>query len=291
MLERIKKDYSYMAIPMILIMGIVIAWPLVQTVLTSFTNSDLLGVTEPNFVGFKNFIDAFKNSGFINSLKVSGQFALVVVTSEVLLGTAAALLVNEPLKGSKIVRVFLILPWAIPTIVNAIMWRLIYNPEYGALNSLLYQLGIISKYESWLGNGSIALWAIMFADIWKNFSLVALIVLSSLQSMPESQMEAAKIDGANSPQRFFYITMPHIIPSLQVAMVLRIIEAVKVFDIIYVMTKGGPANKTRSGSIFVYQEAFTNSRIGSGSAFAIIMVAFIMILILAYMRILSRQKR
>lgn len=280
-----------MTIPMILIMGIVIAWPLIQTVLTSLTNADLLGVTEPNFVGFKNFIDAFKNRGFINSLKVSGQFALFVVTSEVLLGTAAALLVNEPLKGSKIVRIFLILPWAIPTIVNAIMWRLIYNPEYGALNSLLYQLGIIGKYESWLGNGSIALWAIMFADIWKNFSLVALIVLSSLQSMPESQMEAAKIDGANSPQRFFYITMPHIIPALQVAMVLRIIEAVKVFDIIYVMTKGGPANKTRAGSIFVFQEAFTNSRIGSGSAFAIIMVAFIMILILAYMRILSRQKR
>ncbi len=131
----------------------------------------------------------------------------------------------------------------------------------------------------------------MFADVWKNFSLVTMIVLASLQSLPEQQIEAAKIDGANGWQRFIYITMPYIIPSLQVAMVLRIIEAVKVFDIIYVMTKGGPANKTRSGSIFVYQEAFTNSRIGSGSAFAIIMVAFIMLLILVYMRALNRQKR
>ncbi len=291
MFYRFKKEYAYLTIPMILIMGMVIAWPLIQTFMMSFTDADLLGIKGSTFTGLKNFVGAFSNRGFVNALKVSGTFAVVVVSAEVLLGTAAALLVNEPLKGSRIVRVFLILPWAVPTIVNAIMWRLIYNPEYGALNSLLYQLGIISKYESWLGNGNIALWAIMFADVWKNFSLVSLIVVSSLQSLPDVQIEAAKIDGANAPQRFFFITMPHIIPAIQIALVLRIIEAVKVFDIIYVMTKGGPANKTRSGSIFVYQEAFTNSRIGAGSAYAIIMVAFIMILILAYMKILSRQKR
>jgi multiple sugar transport system permease protein len=130
----------------------------------------------------------------------------------------------------------------------------------------------------------------MFADVWKNFSLVALIALSALQSLSVSQVEAAKIDGTNAMQRFWYITLPHLVPSLQVALVLRIIEAVKVFDIIYIMTKGGPANKTRSGSIFVYQEAFTNSRMGSGAAFAVIMVSLIMILILFYMRILTKKK-
>ncbi len=284
-------NYFYMIIPMILIMGIIIGWPLVQTVIFSFTNSGLLDTEPASFVGLKNFISAFKNSGFLSSLKVSGLFALVVVTSEVIIGTAVALLLNEPLKGVRLVRAFLILPWAVPTVVNAIMWRLIYNPEYGALNSLLYQLGLIDKYVSWLGSADKALGSIMFADVWKNFSLVAMIVLASLQSLPEQQIEAAKIDGANGWQRFIYITMPYIIPSLQVAMVLRIIEAVKVFDIIYVMTKGGPANKTRSASIFVYQEAFTNSRIGSGSAFAIIVVAFIILLILVYMRALNRQKR
>jgi multiple sugar transport system permease protein len=284
-------NYFYMIIPMIIIMGIIIGWPLVQTIIFSFTDSGLLDVEPASFVRLKNFTGAFKNSGFLSSLKVSGLFALVVVTSEVIIGTAVALLLNEPLKGVKVVRAFLILPWAVPTVVNAIMWRLIYNPEYGALNSLLYQLGFIDKYVSWLGSADKALGSIMFADVWKNFSLVAMIVLASLQSIPEQQIEAAKIDGANGWQRFIYITMPYIIPSLQVAMVLRIIEAVKVFDIIYVMTKGGPANKTRSGSIFVYQEAFTNSRIGSGSAFAIIMVALIMLLILVYMRALNRQKR
>lgn len=130
----------------------------------------------------------------------------------------------------------------------------------------------------------------MFADLWKNFSLVSLIVLAALQTLSKDQIEAAVIDGTNAWQRFTAVTLPHIIPSIQVALVLRIIEAIKVFDIIYVMTKGGPANKTRSASIFIYQEAFTDSRLGSGAALAIIMVCLIMIFIFAYLRILLPKK-
>ena len=256
----------------------------------SFTDATMMGLNPISFVGLSNFQKAFSDSGFISALKISLIFAVSVVTIEMMLGTTVALLVNEPFKGRNILRALLILPWAIPTVVNAIMWRLIYNPEYGALNSLLTQMGLIDSYISWLGNPDKALVAIIFADVWKNFSLVALIALASLQSLSSAQMEAAKIDGANAIQRFGYITLPHIIPSLQVALVLRIIEAVKVFDIIYIMTKGGPANKTRSGSIFVYQEAFTNSRMGSGAAFAVIMVSLIVILILFYMRILMKKK-
>lgn len=275
---------------MVLIMGTVIGWPLVRTLALAFTDAQLMGIGPTSFVGLTNFKQAVTDAGFLTSLKISATFAIVVVTSEMVLGTAVALLVNEPFRGRNTLRALLILPWAIPTVVNAIMWRLIYNPEYGALNSLLTQLGLIDSYISWLGSADKALAAIMFADIWKNFSLVALIALASLQTLPSSQVEAAKIDGATAIQRFGYITLPHIIPSLQVALVLRIIEAVKVFDIIYIMTKGGPANKTRSGSIFVYQEAFTNSRMGSGAAFAVIMVALIMILILFYIRIINKKK-
>lgn len=276
---------------MILVMGAVIGWPLIQTFVLSFTDTQLMDVSAPSFVGFENFIKGLGNQGFLDALKVSGLFALVVVSSEMILGTGVALLLNEPFRGRNLVRALLILPWAVPTTVNAIMWRLIYNPEYGALNSLLFQLGFLDSYISWLGSADKALWSVMFADVWKNFSLVAMIALASLQTLPDSQIEAAKIDGAGAWQRFRYITLPHLIPSLQVALVLRIIEAVKVFDIIYVMTKGGPANKTRSASIFVYQEAFTNSRMGSGAAYAIIMVSLIMILIAFYIRGLSRKEK
>ncbi len=275
---------------MIIIMGAVIGWPLIQTFVLSLTDSDLMNLSKPTFVGFSNFTKALKNPGYLESLKISGLFALVVVLSEMVLGTSVALLLNEPFKGRAIVRGLLILPWAVPTTVNAMMWRLIYNPEYGALNSLLFQLGIIDQYVSWIGTADKALWSVMFADIWKNFSLVAMIALAALQTLPESQIEAATIDGANGWQRFRSITLPHLIPSLQVALVLRIIETVKVFDIIYVMTRGGPANKTRSASIFVYQEAFTNSRMGSGAAHAIIMVCMIMILITFYLKGISKKE-
>ncbi len=275
---------------MIIIMGAVIGWPLIQTFVLSLTDSDLMNLTKPAFVGLANFTKALKNPGYLESLKISGLFAVVVVLSEMVLGTSVALLLNEPFPGRAFVRGLLILPWAVPTTVNAMMWRLIYNPEYGALNSLLFQLGIIDQYVSWIGTADKALWSVMFADIWKNFSLVAMIALASLQTLPESQIEAATIDGANGWQRFRFITLPHLIPSLQVALVLRIIETVKVFDIIYVMTRGGPANKTRSASIFVYQEAFTNSRMGSGAAYAIIMVCMIMILIAFYLKGPARKE-
>jgi len=275
---------------MIIIMGAVIGWPLIQTFVLSLTDSDLMNLTKPAFVGLANFSKALKNPGYLESLKISGLFAVVVVLSEMVLGTSVALLLNEPFPGRAFVRGLLILPWAVPTTVNAMMWRLIYNPEYGALNSLLFQLGIIDQYVSWIGTADKALWSVMFADIWKNFSLVAMIALAALQTLPESQIEAATIDGANGWQRFRFITLPHLIPSLQVALVLRIIETVKVFDIIYVMTRGGPANKTRSASIFVYQEAFTNSRMGSGAAYAIIMVCMIMILIAFYLKGPARKE-
>jgi multiple sugar transport system permease protein len=290
MTDRSTKYYNLLIVPMVVIMGTVIGWPLIRTIMLAFTDASLMGLDETVFVGLSNFTQAIHDEGFRSAMKVSLIFALVVVTSEMVLGTAVAMLLNEPFRGRNFLRAILILPWAVPTVVNAIMWRLIYNPEYGALNSLLTQLGILESYISWLGSADKALASIMFADVWKNFSLVALIALAALQSLSVSQVEAAKIDGTNAIQRFWYITLPHLIPSLQVALVLRIIEAVKVFDIIYIMTKGGPANKTRSGSIFVYQEAFTNSRMGSGAAFAVIMVALIMILILLYMRILTKKK-
>ena len=290
MATRETKRLSLLLAPMIIIMGAVIGWPLIQTFVLSLTDSDLMNLSKPAFVGLSNFTRAMRNQGYLDSLKVSALFALVVVLSEMVLGTSVALLLNEPFKGRAFVRGLLILPWAVPTTVNAMMWRLIYNPEYGALNSLLFQLGIIDQYVSWIGTADKALYSVMFADIWKNFSLVSMIALAALQTLPESQIEAATIDGANGWQRFRFITLPHLIPSLQVALVLRIIETVKVFDIIYVMTRGGPANKTRSASIFVYQEAFTNSRMGSGAAYAIIMVCVIMILIAFYLKGISKKE-
>jgi multiple sugar transport system permease protein len=176
----------------------------------------------------------------------------------------------------------MILPWALPTVVNATLWRLIYNPEYGAMNAALTQIGLIDAYRSWLGEPSSAMWAIILADVWKNFPLVTLIALAALQAVPRDTIAAALVDGAGAFRRFRYVTLPHLAGPLMVALVLRTIEAFKVFDIIWIMTRGGPANTTRTLSILVYQEGFSFQRAGSGASLALIVTLMVTVLALAY---------
>jgi multiple sugar transport system permease protein len=167
-----------------------------------------------------------------------------------IIGVLVALLLNQKFIGRNVLRVLVILPWALPTIVNAMMWRLNFNPDYGSINALLSQLGIIDGYRSWLGSPEAALNAVMFADIWKNYPLVTLLVLAALQSIPEDLFEAARLDGASAWRRFRAITFPAIVAPLGVALVLRTIDAFKIFDIIYVMTRGGPGGQHQNPELF-----------------------------------------
>ncbi|MEJ2289092.1 MAG: NAD(P)-dependent oxidoreductase, partial [Deinococcales bacterium] len=175
------------------------------------------------------------------------------------------------------------------TVVNAVMWRWIYNPEYGALNALLTQLHILPAYRSWLGAPGIAMNMIVAADVWKNFTLVALLVLAALQTIPVELHDAARVDGAGGVQRFRYITLPGIRPALLVALVLRTVEALKVFDIIYVMTRGGPASSTKTLSFLVYEEAFSFLQLGSAAAYAFLTVALILVFVAVYIRLLQSR--
>ena len=198
-------------------------------------------------------------------------------------------LLNEAFKGRTLLRAMLILPLALPTVVNAMMWRLIYNPDFGALNALLLQFGMLDAYRSWLGDPASALDMVILADVWKNFPLVALIALAALQTVPKDLYEAATLDGAGMWNRFWRITLPAIMGPLSVALVLRTIEAFKVFDIIYVMTRGGPASSTKTVSFYVYQEAFAYMRVGSGASYALIVVLISASLIAGYMYLIRKQ--
>jgi multiple sugar transport system permease protein len=169
------------------------------------------------------------------------------------------------------------------------MWRLIYQPDFGALNSLLMQLGLIDSYRSWLGEPDSALWAVCLADAWKNFPLVALICLAALQSVPSELKAAATIDGAGFWKKFRAVYLPFLAGPLTVAVVLRTIESFKVFDIIWVMTRGGPANSTKSLSVVVYQEAFSFQRAGSGASIALIVALISACLTSLYVTTMRRQ--
>ncbi|UBV44599.1 sugar ABC transporter permease (plasmid) [Deinococcus taeanensis] len=292
---RARRTFSIplswpLLLPLVLLLACVVGYPLLRTVYLSFTDASLNALgTRPAWVGAQNYLTALTNPDFHATLWHSTYFSVASVGLELVLGVLVALLLNQPFRGRTAARALLILPWAIPTIVNATMWRWIYNPEYGALNALLTQVGLTGTYRSWLGEPGLALNMVVLADVWKNYPLVALITLAALQSVPAEIHEAAALDGAGAWTRFWKLTLPAIAGPLSVAVVLRTIEAFKVFDIIYVMTRGGPADTTKTASFTVYQEAYTYLQAGSGAAYANVMVLVSALLIAAYLWLSRRQ--
>jgi multiple sugar transport system permease protein len=274
--------------PLLAIMTFIIGWPLAKTVGVSFTDAKLIGGAV-NWVGTDNFSRVFSSSAFYGVVWTTIRFVLISVTAEFAIGLAAALLLDQKFVGRNLLRALMILPWALPTVVNATMWRLIYNPDFGAFNALLTQTGLIDSYRSWLGEPGSALLAVCLADVWKNFPLVTLIALAALQSVPRELHAAAVMDGAGPWSRFRAVVLPYLIGPLTVAIVLRTIEAFKVFDIIWVMTRGGPANSTKTVSMLVYEQAFSFQKAGIGASVALIMVLVSSILIAGYVSLLRRQ--
>ena len=290
--QREQRQAWVLLAPMLLVMLLLTAWPLLRTIWLSFTDAALIGSGEtPAWIGLENYLYALSDPDFRASIWRTLYFTLVSVTFEGIIGVLVALLLNQKFIGRNVLRVLVILPWALPTIVNAMMWRLNFNPDYGSINALLSQLGIIDGYRSWLGSPEAALNAVMFADIWKIYPLVTLLVLAALQSIPEDLFEAARLDGASAWRRFRAITFPAIVAPLGVALVLRTIDAFKIFDIIYVMTRGGPVDSTKTLSFFVYQESFSYLRAGSGAAYAILMTLMCALLITLYLLMLWHQRR
>ncbi len=274
--------------PLLAIMTFIIGWPMAKTLALSFTDAQLLS-GNVNWVGLANYQRVLTAPAFYEVLSTTIRFVLISVGAEFVLGLLAALLLDQKFAGRNILRALLILPWALPTVVNATMWRLIFNPDFGAFNALLTQIGLIDAYRSWLGEPGSALLAVCFADVWKNFPLVALIALAALQSVPRELKAAAVIDGAGAWSRFRAVILPFLVGPLTVAIVLRTIEAFKVFDIIWIMTHGGPADSTKTIAILVYQQAFSLQRAGLGGSIALLMVLVSAVLIALYVTLLRKQ--
>ena len=278
-------------IPAVLVLVITVGGPLLFTFAMSFTSASFLGtLADLDVVGLRNYVSVLSSASFQRAFVVTLKFALFTVSLEMLLGLGTGLLLAEQFPGRTLLRILLVVPWAIPTVVNAITWRLIYAPDFGALNALLQQAGVIADYRSWLGDPALALYAIGIADIWKNFPIVGLIVLAALQTAPQDLYDAAHVDGAGAFRRFSTITLPHIAGPLMVALVLRTIDSVKVFDIVWVMTRGGPFSSTKPMSVLVYEQTFSNLQAGVGSAIAFIITLVCLAFIVVYTRLLKRQR-
>ncbi|WP_420413925.1 carbohydrate ABC transporter permease [Roseibium sp.] len=288
--RRQKREKWILLAPAVAVLGTITLLPLANTVWLSFTDTRISALPTPvHFIGLENYIFALTDPDFQDALLRTLYFTIVSVGLEGVLGVAAAVLLNQKFRGQLLLRALIILPWAVPTIVNAVAWRLIYHPDYGALNSLLFQLGLISDYQSWIGNPATALNMVILADVWKNFPLVAYVALAALQTVPGDLEKAAAVEGASPWKRFWTITLPWISGPLLVVMVLRTIEAFRVFDIVYVMTGGGPADSTKTASFYIYQEYFNYLRSGSGASYAVLLAGLSAVLILLYYTRAKRQ--
>lgn len=274
----------------IVVFGVVI-YPIARTVYSSVfeVTSPIPGVPHP-FVGIDHYASIVRSSDFWSTIGRTAYFTLVSTAAELALGIGLGLLLNERLRGRWLFRAIVILPWALPTIVNGAMWRWILNPDYGALNAALSRLHLIDHYHSWLGSPFAALNMVVVADVWKNTPLAAFFVLAGLQTISPQLYEAGRVDGAGRWRCFLSLTLPLLRPTIAVVLVLRSIEAFKVFDIIYIMTRGGPANGTQTIAYYTYQQAFSNERFGYGAALAVFIVAFILVLATIYIRLLRQDE-
>jgi len=285
---RENKTAYFFILPALLFITGIIIFPLLYSMYISFFDYNIFTKTPP-FIGLKNYIDIFKSGYFWYSIGRTTYFTVISVGLELVLGFLAAALLNQDFKGRALARTLLILPWALPTVVNGVLWTWIYDSNYGALNALLKSLGIISQYKNWLGSAFGAMNAVIIADVWKNTSFIAMVLLAAMQSIPKDYYEAAIIDGAGRLKSVFYITLPLLRPAILVAVIIRTMEAFKVFDIIYIMTKGGPANGTQVISYYTYINSFQYSKYGYGAALSYIVSLVILMFALFYIKILYKK--
>lgn len=273
----------------LIVFGIVL-FPLATTFYYSLKDMNLLSNDYGTFVWFDNYINILLSKDFWLSAMRTAYFAIVSITIEIILGILIALLLNEDLKGKFFLRTIIIIPWAIPTIVNGVMWKWIYHAEYGALNALLSQIGLIDSYQSWLGTPWLAMNMIILADVWKMTPFVVVFFLAALQLRNKSVYEAAMVDGAGLFRRFFSLTLPYLIPTILVVMVIRTMEAFKVFDIIYATTRGGPANGTMTLTYDAYIKAFTNLQYSEGATISYLIAFMIALLTFIYVKTLKKEE-
>jgi multiple sugar transport system permease protein/N,N'-diacetylchitobiose transport system permease protein len=280
----------FLILPSFLFIALIIFYPTIFSFVLSLFQVDLTRRAQGTpFVGFRNYAEILRSSYFWSSMGRTAYFTVVSIVLEMVLGFFIALLLNQKFRGRGILRSLLLLPWALPITVDAIMWKWIFNANYGALNALLTQTGILPAYRPWLTQGWSAMHCVIVADVWKVTPLVALLLLAGLQTIPRELYEAALVDGAGRIASLFTITVPLLLPTATVVLVLRTLDAFRVFDIVYIMTQGGPANATKVISFLAYQEAFKFLHFSKGAALSYIITMVVALFAYLYTKSMRRQ--
>lgn len=296
--SRIRTAWLFLT-PMIVLMLIVAVWPLARSIWFSFTDTNINDIAAGQYVGLENYFGEYglffnpnDEEGFWAgdwgvSIRNTFSFAVVSVILETLTGLGLALLLNQEFKGRAFVRTAVLVPWAIPTIVSAKMWGWMLNDQFGVINTLLLDAGLISQKIAWTAEPSYALWTVVMVDVWKTTPFMALLILAALQTVPKDCYEAARVDGVHPLRVFWKITLPLIRQPLLVAIVFRLLDSLRVFDLIYVLTANGSTTISMSG--FVRREMVEYGNMGFGSAASTSLFLIIMLTAILFLR-LARVK-
>lgn len=256
--QRQRAAFWFLA-PMVVALFAVAAWPLFRTFYFSFTDTTLDDLYGGKFVGFNNYLKmttlasgkvlykgTLVDPAWWNAVWNTVRFSVVSVIFETVLGMGVALVLNAEFKGRGIVRAAILIPWAIPTIVSAKMWAWMLNDQYGIINDILLNLGLVDHKIAWTASVDTAMYAVLMVDIWKTTPFMALLILAGLQMVPRDIYEAARIDGVHPVKVFWRITLPLVRPALMVAVIFRMLDALRIFDLVYVLTPNSKATKTMS---------------------------------------------
>jgi len=275
--------------PAILLMLLLIFVPIGYSLYLSLYDTSLTNPT-PVFLGLKGFAKVFRSPIALMVIRNSLTWTILVTFFQFVVGLGTALILNRAFSLRWLARSVIIIPWVIPGVVAGMMWRLFYDAQFGFLNTLLSRLGITSTHIDWLGLPGLAMVSVVVAAIWKGFGFSMLMYLAALQSVPRSLYESAEIDGAGPGQCFAYITLPSIASVIRTTLLLTSIWTFNYFEIVYVMTGGGPVRSTHIAPTYIYELAFTNFNFGNASRFAVLSFLLVSVLSIQYIRMIFRKE-
>ena len=286
-LEYLDRRFGYiLTAPTFLIISSVILFPIIFSLISSFFDYTLINKSFNNFIGVQNYISSLKDEQLFNSFIVTSLFVVLVVLFEFALGFLIALLLNSITKFKSIYYFILLLPLLINPIVVGLIWRMFLHPQLGILNYLLSLINI--EPVNWLGDPDMAFITIIFVDIWHQVSFMIILLLAGLSAIPKEPYEAAKSDGANMLECFIHITLPYMRPVIIVTILIRLIFAIKTYDLVYIMTKGGPGDATDLISYYIYRSAFISLNLGEAAAMSTILLLIIIIITIPLFRYMNR---
>lgn len=276
--------------PALAALAAVAVFPLIWTVWESLHRHDLrLPWLGRPFAGFGNYAELAGDARFWEALAHTAVFTAVTVALELAFGLALALALDQIVRGRGLLRAAVLVPWAIPTVVAALLWRFLFDSQAGIVNPLLVRAGLLEEPVAWMA-GAVTAWVpVILADVWKTTPFVALLLLAGLQTIDRSLYESAAVDGAGGFRQLTAITLPLLRPALLVALLFRTLDAFRVFDLVYVITGGGPGTATETLALYTFSTLFSNLRFGYGAALSVVVFAVVFLLALAYTRLLEER--